>query len=102
MQVLEIKGELEAAAAQQALEAGMPQFEKCYGDARARGVKLPAMLGLRVTLSSEGKVTRVEWTGNGRPDATLAKCLTEAVQGITFPKPASGEVELTVQFSLSG
>ena len=102
VQVLEIKGELEAAAAQQALEAGMPQFEKCYGDARARGVKLPAVLKLRVTVSSEGKVTRVQWAENGRPDATLAKCLMEAVQGITFPKPASGEVELTLQFSLAG
>ena len=68
----------------------------------ARGVKPPVRLSLRVSVSSEGKVTRVQWTGNGPPDATLAKCLMEAVQGITFPKPASGQVELTVQFSLAG
>jgi Ca-activated chloride channel family protein len=102
VKVLEVRGQLEAARAQQALEAGLSQFEKCYREAQAKGVKLPPTVDLQVTLNSEGKVTKVGCVGKEPPLESLIQCLIAAVQGMAFPKPASGQVELRVQFKLAG
>jgi hypothetical protein len=40
--------------------------------------------------------------GKTLPAATLAKCLMAAVKETAFPKPASGQVEVRVQFRLAG
>jgi Ca-activated chloride channel family protein len=100
VKVLQVKGHLETAAIQQALEAALSRFEKCYREAQAKGVKLPAMLDFQVTISPAGKVTNVQYVGKGTLSATLAKCLMTAVKETTFPKPSSGQVVASVQFRL--
>ena len=102
VKVLQVKGRLEAAAGQQALEAELSRFQKCYQDAQAQGVKLPATVDLQVTINPEGKVTAVQPVGKDAPPASLVQCLIAAMKGMAFPKPASGQVELTVQFNLAG
>jgi Ca-activated chloride channel homolog len=102
VKVLQVKGGLAAAAVQQALETELSRFEKCCQDAKANGVKLPATVDFQVTISPEGKVTNVRHVGKALPAAILVKCLMAAVKEIPFPKPASGQAVVTVQFKLAG
>jgi len=100
--ILRVVGPMEAAAAQQALEAKLSRFEKCYRDAKAQGVKLPLPVKLQVIIGPEGKATEVRQVGQAAPSASLLKCLMAAVKETAFPKPASGQVEVVVQFKVTG
>jgi Ca-activated chloride channel family protein len=102
VKILQVKGELPAALIQQTLESDLSRLEKCYQEAQAKGVKLPATVDLQVTISPDGKVVKIRQVGKALSNATLAKCLLAAVQETAFPKPSSGQVEVRVQFSLVG
>jgi Ca-activated chloride channel family protein len=102
VKVLQVKGGLTAAAVQQALDAALSRFEKCCQEAQAKGLKLPATVDFQVTISPEGKVTTVGQVGKILPAASLVKCLMAAVKETVFPKAASGQVVVTVQFMLAG
>ncbi len=101
VKILQVKGGLPSAIVQQALEAELSRFEKCYREAQAKGVTLPATMDLQVTISPEGKVTKVRQVGKARSTTTLAKCLLTAVKEMVFSKPSSGQVEVKVQFRLA-
>jgi hypothetical protein len=102
IKVLQVKGHLESASVQQALEAELSRFEKCYRDAKSKGVKLPATVDFQVTISKDGKVIKVRQVGKTLSEATLAKSLMTAVKETTFPKLSSGQVEVRIQFRLVG
>jgi Ca-activated chloride channel family protein len=102
VKVLEVKGDLEAGAVQKVLEAELARFQKCYGEAKVQGVKLPPAVDLKVTISAEGKVVNAACVGKDLPPASLAQCLMEEVKEIAFPKPKSGQAEMTVQLKLAG
>jgi TonB family protein len=102
VKVLQVKGGLPADIVQQALEAELSRFEKCYQEAQAKEVKLPATVALQVTIGSDGKVIKVRQVGKALTNATLAKCLLTAMQEMAFPKPSTGQVEVKVQFRLAG
>jgi Ca-activated chloride channel homolog len=102
VKLLPVKGQLDAAAGQKALDAALARFEKCYQDAKAKGVKLPAAIDMLVTIDAAGKVIKVSFTGADQPPAGLARDLMAAMQAMDFPKPAAGEVEAAVQFRLTG
>ena len=101
VKVLQVEGKLETALIQQALEAELSRFEKCYQEAQGKGGKMPVMMDLLVTISPEGKVTKVQQVGKAHSNATLAKCLITAMKKTAFPKPSSGQVEVRVQFRLA-
>jgi Ca-activated chloride channel family protein len=102
VKLLPVKGQLDAAAGQKALDAALARFEKCFQDARAKGVKLPAAIDMLVTIDAAGKVAKVSFTGADQPPAGLARDLMSAMQAVVFPKPAAGEAEAAVQFRLTG
>jgi len=102
VKVVQVQGGLTAAAVQQALDAELSRFEKCYREAQAKGVKLPATVDFQVTISPDGKVIKVRQVGKALPANILAKCLMTAVKETAFSKPASGQVEVRVQFKLAG
>jgi Ca-activated chloride channel family protein len=101
VKVLRVKGGLTAALVQQALEAEHSRFEKCFRDAKAKGVKLSATVDFLVTISKDGKVIKVRQAGKALANASLVKCLMTAVKETAFPKPSSGQVEVRVQFRLA-
>ena len=101
VKVLQVEGKLETALIQQALKAELPRFEKCYQEAQGKVGKLPATMDLHITISPEGKVTKVQQVGKAHSKTTLAKCLMTAMKETAFPKPSSGQVEVRVQFRLA-
>uniref|UniRef100_A0A7V6DQE8 AgmX/PglI C-terminal domain-containing protein n=1 Tax=Desulfobacca acetoxidans TaxID=60893 RepID=A0A7V6DQE8_9BACT len=102
VKVLQVQGKLAPALLQQALQAELSRFEKCYQEAQARGENLPGTMVLHVTIGPDGKVIKVRQGSKVMAPATLAECLLTAVKEIAFPKPPSGQVEVRVQFKLAG
>jgi Ca-activated chloride channel family protein len=97
-----IKGAVDQAAVETALEGALPKLETCLKEAAARGVKLPTEIEVTLTLGPDGRITFQPLLKTPGGDPALGKCLQETLKGVTFPKPAQGQVTVTVKLSVQG
>ncbi len=98
VKVLRVKGQLDAVAVQQALEAELSRFANCCQNLIKKGIKLPPGVQLRVTIGPKGEVTKAGLIPGIKLPGNLDICLVEALKHTTFPKPAQGQVEMVVRF----
>jgi Ca-activated chloride channel family protein len=94
-----IKGKIDRTLLQKALEAETPTLAACCQEAQKRGVQLPREITLAFTLGPDGKVAGEVLPQPPLASEELKKCLSQAVQGLSFPRPAK-PVEVTIRLVL--
>lgn len=70
------------------MDDAQPALRRCYDEARAQRRDLAGRVELRFTIDRTGAVTRVRVDGMRE----VAACMTERLQQLRFPPPASGEI----------
>jgi len=101
LQVIQVKGGLDAAAIQKVLEANLAKLAACCEAAVKKGGRLPPAITLTFTVGPDGKVA-----GPVRPKPplghqALTQCLGNTVQGILFPSPGERAGQVTVKLVLT-
>jgi Ca-activated chloride channel family protein len=99
VQVVGIKGRMDKAALNQVLADAAPTLAACCEDARRRGVKLAKEITLVFTLGTDGRVAGEILPKPPLASEALTKCLSQAVRGIGFPRPAT-PIVVTVRLGL--
>ncbi len=69
------------------------EYQQCYAEARTQSPALFGTVTLAIDVAPDGTVHKARATGLTEAPA-LGQCLTSAVQGLRFPKPASGAQEV--------
>jgi Ca-activated chloride channel family protein len=100
LQKLQVQRGLNEAAVRQALEASLSRLAACCQEAVDKGAKLPQKITLTFTVGPDGLVT-----GQVLPKPPLASeaftnCLSQALQGVTFPSPGKKAGQVTVTLTL--
>jgi len=97
-----IKGAVDQAAVETALEGALPKLETCVREAAARKVKLPPEIVLTFTIGPDGRITGQPLLKTPGSGPALGNCLQEKLKGLTFPKPAQGAATVTVKLAVQG
>jgi Ca-activated chloride channel family protein len=100
VQVTQVKGPLTQKGIKEALEAELPALTACCQDALKTGVKLPASVTLTFNVGAGGKVSGPVLPKLPLGYESLTKCLSQAVQNITFPDPGKKTAAVTVKLVL--
>jgi Ca-activated chloride channel family protein len=100
VQVNQVKGPLTQKGIKEALEAELPALTACCQDALKTGVKLPASVTLTFNVGAGGKVSGPVLPKLPLGYESLTKCLSQAVQNITFPDPGKKTAAVTVKLVL--
>jgi Ca-activated chloride channel family protein len=100
VQVTQVKGPLSQKGIKEALEAELPALTACCQDALKTGVKLPASVTLTFNVGAGGKVSGPVLPKLPLGYESLTKCLSQAVQNITFPDPGKKTAAVTVKLVL--
>jgi hypothetical protein len=100
VQVTQVKGPLSQKGIKEALEAELPALTACCQDALKTGVKLPASVTLTFNVGAGGKVSGPVLPKLPLGYESLTKCLSQAVQNITFPDPGKKTTAVTVKLVL--
>jgi Ca-activated chloride channel family protein len=101
IQVVQVKGRLDKKAIKEALEAELPRLRACCLEALKTGIKLPASVTLTFDIGAGGKVSGPVLPKLPLGYEDLTKCLSQAVQNITFPDPGKKVVKATVKLVLA-
>jgi Ca-activated chloride channel family protein len=99
VQILGVKGKIDKTQLKQVLDAEAFRLAACCEDARKSGVKLSREITLVFTIGPDGKVAGEILPKPPLASEALTKCLSQAVQGIGFPRPAK-PVQVTVKLVL--
>ncbi len=100
IQVAQVKGRLDKKAIKDALEAAQPRLTACCQDTLKTGVNLPAEVTLTFAIGPGGKVNGEVLPKLPLGYEALTKCLSQAVQTISFPDPGKKVVQVTVKLML--
>jgi len=100
IQVTQVQGPLDQKAIKEALEAELSKLTACCEDALKTGIKLPAAVTLNFKIGLGGQVSGPVLPKLPLGYEVLTKCLSQAVQGITFPDPGKKTAEVTVNLVL--
>jgi Ca-activated chloride channel family protein len=100
IQVVEVKGRLDQKAIKEALEADLPKLTACCQATLKTGIKLPAAVTLAFNVGAGGKVSGLVLPKLPLGYEALTKCLSQAVQNITFPDPGKKTAAVTVKLLL--
>lgn len=100
IQVAQVKGRLDQKAIKDALEAAQTRLTACCQDTLKTGVNLPAEVTLTFAIGPGGKVSGEVLPKLPLGYEALTKCLSQAVQTISFPDPGKKVVQVTVKLLL--
>jgi Ca-activated chloride channel family protein len=101
IQVVQVQGRLDKKVIKAALDAELPRLRACCREALKSGVKLPASVTLTFSIGAGGKVSGPVLPRLPLGYEALTKCLSQAVQSITFPDPGKKVVKATVKLVLA-
>ncbi len=87
-------GSLQKEDVEHTLERHLPYFRDCYEKALGKDPKLRGIIQMEWTIGGDGRVTDVQQAASDIKEASLAKCITEELNRITFPRPRGGEVHV--------
>lgn len=101
VQVSQVKGGLDPAAIQKALEANLPKLAACCEAVLKSGGRLPPEITLTFTVGPNGKVAGKVLPKPPLANQALTQCLGNTVQAISFPSPGKKAGEVTVKLVLT-
>jgi TonB family protein len=96
-----VKGSLDKELIRNVIRSHIKEVKTCYESELEHKKDLAGKVMIRFTISPAGKVSEsaVEQTTLG--NATVEKCIAEAVRGWEFPKPQGGSVVVSYPFVLA-
>jgi Ca-activated chloride channel family protein len=100
IQITQVKGPLTQKAIKEALEAELPRLTACCQETLKTGIKCPAAVTLYFKIGAGGKVSGPVLPKLPLGYEALTKCLSQAVQNITFPDPGKKTAAVTVKLVL--
>ena len=97
-----IKGELSEGAVRRILNSNIRSIEACLKDARGTHHPMAKKLVVRILINLQGKVTEVKLDKGIKIDGAVAKCMTDKLREVRFPKLKSGgKAIVKVTFTLT-
>jgi hypothetical protein len=97
IQVTQIKGKLDKALVENALQAEAAKLAACCEDAVKKGAKLPQEIILIFKIDQDGKVKGKVLPKPPLGQESVTQCLSRAIKAITFPAPEKKGAEVTVK-----
>jgi hypothetical protein len=73
----------------------------CYEAGLAKNPKLAGKVVVTFTIDKTGAPTKVNAAGGTLPDADVKACVAKAFQGMSFPQPEGGTVDVTYPIDLA-
>jgi hypothetical protein len=90
---LTMKGQMDPHLIQRIIRQNFGRFRLCYENGLRTEPNLQGRVTLRITIASDGSVSRVLDGGSDLPDSTVVACMISSARGLSFPQPTRGPVE---------
>lgn len=89
-------GTLPKGVLQQVIQANYTALRQCYNAGLVRNPKLSGKVVVRFVLGTDGKVTSAREISNQLPDAQATECLIDVFDGLQFPPPDGGMMNVVL------
>lgn len=97
---LEVSDGLDDAVVARIISSNYQRFEKCWQAIDEPGPKERGELVVRFGIGPDGASTKAKSSGSSLENEELISCLTQALDGLSFPKPKDGKpVKVAYPFS---
>ncbi|MBW1712428.1 MAG: AgmX/PglI C-terminal domain-containing protein, partial [Deltaproteobacteria bacterium] len=100
-EIIKIEGQVDRAGLDKALKAKSAQFKACYGQALSRKPDLKGELTLALVINAQGRVVQDKVVLSSFKDQNLVNCLVQVLKKMSFPRPQSGPLKMTLRLRLS-
>lgn len=98
----QVTGSLDKDIIRRIVRAHINEVRGCYNEGLSRDPAMAGKLSVKFTIGADGKVIKVEITGDTLGDDKVGTCLEKAIKRWKFPQPAGGGVvEVSYPFVLS-
>lgn len=90
---LTMKGEMDPHLIQRIIRQNFGRFRLCYENGLRTDPNLQGRVTLRITIASDGSVSRSVDGGSDLPDPAVVACMISSARNLSFPQPTRGPVE---------
>lgn len=89
-------GTLPMGVLQQVIQSNYATLRQCYNEGLVRNPKLSGKVVIRFVIGTDGKVTSTREISNQLPDARTTECLIRVFEGLQFPTPDGGPMNVVL------
>jgi len=94
-------GTLERDAIRKVIVEHITAIRHCYNEGLASDPELAGKLVTRFTISTSGAVSHAEIRASTLPAPAVEACIVGVLEGLVFPAPTGGSVEVDYPFELA-
>jgi hypothetical protein len=101
MGAIKVDGALPPEVIQRIVRQNYGRFRLCYEQGLARKPNLEGRVNIAFVIDKSGEVKGPKNAGSDLPDAAVVRCMVSAFNGISFPQPERGVVNVVYPIMFS-